>query len=75
MGDGPMRTLLRVGHQPHPIDRKKYGQPRFALYWANPVGFVHPGLHVWTGSRNHWVFPLPKSLCRFIARIARGGTP
>ena len=56
-----MRPILRLGHRPHPIDRKKYGQPRFALYWASPhEPFLYPGLHAWTGKRNVRVIPMPK---------------
>ncbi len=33
---------------PHPIDRKKYGQPRFALYRATER-HAQPGLYLWVG--------------------------
>jgi hypothetical protein len=61
MSASPMKRLAAVGHKPHPLDRKKYGQPYFALYWASPRHrFTAPGLYVWTGKRNVRVIPMPR---------------
>lgn len=57
-GSAPMRRLLAIGHRPHSIDRRKYGQPYVALYWANRRDFTHPGLHAWLWSRNVRLVPV-----------------
>lgn len=57
MSSAPMRTLVELGHRPHSIDRKKYGQPRVALYYARRRRFTHPGLYLWAFSRHWRLFP------------------
>lgn len=52
----PMRPLMKLGHRPHPIDTKRYGQPRLALYWAGRH-FTRPGLWIWTGKHNRRIVP------------------
>lgn len=47
----PMRPLVQIGHREHPIDRKRYGAPYLALYWAGHR-HTHRGLWLWTGRRN-----------------------
>lgn len=59
MADSPMKCLVRFGHKPHNIDRKKYGQPIVALYWANRTVFSEPGLYLWTGV-NRRIVPFKK---------------
>lgn len=59
MASSPMRRLVSIGHRPHAIDTKRYGQPRVALYYANRSRFVSPGLYLWVG-RHVRVLPLPK---------------
>lgn len=55
----PMRTLWSFGHKPHPVDTKRYGQPRLAFYWASPSErFTYPGVHVWCFGRHWRVLPL-----------------
>ena len=56
----PMTLLVRFGRKPHPVDRKKYGAPRVALFWAERGTFTAPGLHLWTGSRHVRILPLPR---------------
>lgn len=34
---------------------------RFKLYYANRHRFVHPGFHLWTGTRHIRLLPLPHS--------------
>lgn len=48
----PMQPLVKIGHRPHLIDRKKYGQPRLAVYWADRSHFVKPGVWLWVFGRN-----------------------
>lgn len=40
-----MRPLVRLGHRPHTIDRRRYGAPYFGLYWAGQR-FTKPGLYL-----------------------------
>lgn len=60
----PMTRLFAVGHAPHPIDRKRYGNPRLALFWASPrARFQRPGLYLWIGygvARQPRILALPK---------------
>lgn len=56
----PMRPLVKVGHRPHPLDRKRYGQPHVALYYANRSLFTKPGLYAWLWRRHVRVLPLPR---------------
>lgn len=60
----PMKPLIKFGRKPHPIDRRKYGQPRVALFYANRDHFAEPGLVLWTGARNIRVLPLPRRAAR-----------
>lgn len=61
MASAQMRLLLAIGHQPHKIDRKRYGQPWVALYWASRGNFQQPGLHLWVRNRQYRVIPLPRA--------------
>lgn len=60
MSSAPMKTLIKIGHRPHSIDRKKYGQPYVSVSYANRKIFSHPGLYVWIVKKQFRVLPLPK---------------
>lgn len=55
-----MEPIFKLGHRPHPIDTKRYGQPRLAVYWAKRGVFERPGLWIWTGRRNRRILPVPR---------------
>lgn len=40
--------------------KRLFGVGRFVLYYARPGVFLHPGFHLWTGSRHVRVLPLPR---------------
>lgn len=56
-----MQPLVKIGHRPHAVNRRKYGQPYVALYWANRKVFSYPGLHLWMWKRNFRILPIPKA--------------
>jgi hypothetical protein len=60
MVEAQMKTLVRLGHKPHKIDTKKYGQPKLALYWADRRTFSCPGLYLWDGKTNRRILRLPR---------------
>lgn len=64
MASSPMHLIARVGRKPHPVNTRKYGQPRLALYYANRRTFSYPGVHLWTGKRNLRIVPLPRREAR-----------
>ena len=58
MASAEMKCLFRVGHEHHPIDTKKYGQPKFALYYAERGRFTEPGLYVWLRNKQKKIWSL-----------------
>lgn len=55
-----MRVLLAIGHRPHNINRKKYGAPYVAVYFANRRVFTRPGIYVSVMDKQARIIPLPK---------------
>lgn len=53
----PMQPLMRFGHRPHVIDRRRYGTPYFGLYWAGRR-FAKPGLYLLALQRQWRLVPV-----------------
>lgn len=57
MASSPMLELWKSRwRMPHAMDKKygrkgndRYGQPRIALYFAEPGRFEKPGVYIWVG--------------------------
>ena len=61
MASAEMKCLVRLGHKPHKIDTKKYGQPKVALYWADRKRFLEPGLYLWNCKKQVRIVPVSRA--------------